>query len=67
MFDVVIIGAGLAGSVLAERFTSRRKKVLVIERRKVVAGNCYDEVDANRILIHNFHRVKAVIDGKLYP
>lgn len=54
MFDTVIIGAGLAGAVLAERFASSGKKVLVIERRKNVAGNCYDEVDANGILIHKF-------------
>ena len=54
MFDAVIIGAGLAGAVLAERFASSGKKVLVIERRKNVAGNCYDEVDANGILIHKF-------------
>ena len=33
MFDVVIIGAGLAGSVLAERLAKSGKKVLVIERR----------------------------------
>ena len=54
MFDVVIIGAGLAGSVLAERLASSGKKILVIERRKNVAGNCYDEVDENGILIHKY-------------
>lgn len=54
MFDVVVIGAGLAGSVLAEKFASSGKKVLVIERRQHVAGNCYDEVDGNGILIHKY-------------
>ena len=54
MFDVVIIGAGMAGSVLAEKFASSGKKVLVIERRQHVAGNCYDEVDGNGILIHKY-------------
>ena len=54
MFDVVIIGAGLAGSVLAERFAQIDKKVLLIERRRHVAGNCYDEVDDNGILIHRY-------------
>ncbi|MBQ3335951.1 MAG: UDP-galactopyranose mutase, partial [Selenomonadaceae bacterium] len=48
------IGAGFTGAVLAERFASRGKKILVVERRRVVAGNCYDEVDANGILIHKF-------------
>lgn len=55
MFDVVIVGAGLAGSVLAERFASQQnKKILLIERRWHVAGNCYDEVDENGILIHKY-------------
>ena len=54
MFDVVIIGAGMAGAVLAERFAKSGKKILVIERRQHVAGNCYDEVDANGILIHKY-------------
>ena len=54
MFDVVVIGAGLAGSVLAERFASNGKKVLLIERRQQVAGNCYDEVDENGVLIHKY-------------
>lgn len=54
MFDVIIIGAGFAGAVLAERFAASGKKVLVIERRRHVGGNCYDEVDANGILIHKY-------------
>ncbi len=55
MFDVVIIGAGFAGAVLAERFASKEnKKVLVVERRNHIAGNCYDEVDENGILIHKY-------------
>ena len=55
MFDVVIIGAGMAGAVLAERFAKKSgKKVLLIERRQHVAGNCYDEIDANGILIHKY-------------
>lgn len=54
MFDAVIIGAGMAGAVLAERFATHGKKVLVIERRQHVAGNCYDELDDNGILIHKY-------------
>lgn len=54
MFEVVIIGAGLAGSTLAERFAKSGKTVLLIERRQHVAGNCYDEVDANGILTHKY-------------
>ena len=54
MFDVVVIGAGMAGATLAERFASSGKKVLLIERRRHVAGNCFDEVDDNGILIHKY-------------
>ncbi len=54
MFDVVIVGAGMAGAVLAERFATSGKKVLLIERRRHVAGNCYDEVDANGIIVHKY-------------
>ena len=55
MFDVIIIGAGFAGSVLAERFaTQQNKSVLLIERRQHIGGNCYDERDDNGILIHKY-------------
>lgn len=58
--DVVIIGAGISGAVLAERYASIGKKVLVIEKRNHIAGNCYDYIDDNQILIskygaHLFH------------
>ena len=55
MFDVVIAGAGICGAVLAERFAQdSNKKVLLIERRQHIAGNCYDEIDGNGILIHKY-------------
>lgn len=54
MFDVVIVGAGISGAVLAERFASNGKKILLIERRRHVAGNCYDERDDNGILVHKY-------------
>ena len=55
MFDVIIIGAGFAGAVLAERFaTQQNKSVLMIERRQHIGGNCYDEHDDNGILIHKY-------------
>ncbi len=53
MFDVVIVGAGFAGAVLAERF-AQNKKVLLIERRQHIGGNCYDKIDGNGILIHRY-------------
>ena len=58
--DILIIGAGISGSVLAERYASIGKKVLIIEKRNHIAGNCYDYVDGNNILVskygaHLFH------------
>ena len=58
--DIVIIGAGISGSVLAERYASLGKKVLIIEKRDHIAGNCYDFIDENGILVskygaHLFH------------
>lgn len=55
MFEYVIIGAGYAGSVLAERIASQLgKKVLLIEKRNHIGGNCYDLKDENNILIHKY-------------
>lgn len=54
MFDAVIVGAGISGSTLAERLATAGKKILVIERRQQVGGNCYDEIDDNGILIHKY-------------
>ncbi len=54
-FDVVIVGAGFAGSVMAERLAAGSdKKVLVIDKRPHVAGNAYDENDAAGIMIHRY-------------
>ena len=45
-FDFLIVGAGFAGSVMAERIASQlNKKVLIIEKRNHVGGNVYDEYD----------------------
>lgn len=58
--DIVIIGAGISGAVLAERYANAGRKVLVIEKRNHIAGNCYDYIDENGILVskygaHLFH------------
>ena len=55
MFDYIIVGAGFAGAVMAERIaTQLNKKVLIIEKRNHIGGNCYDYKDENNILIHKY-------------
>ncbi len=54
-YDYLIVGAGFAGSVLAERLASRRgARVLLIDRRNHVGGNAYDEKNAAGILYHKY-------------
>jgi len=44
--DYLIVGSGLFGSVLAERIAAQRqKKVLVLEKRPHIGGNCYSQFD----------------------
>jgi len=55
MIDYIIVGAGLSGSVLAERIaTQQNKKVLIIEKRNHIGGNCYDYYNNDGILIHKY-------------
>jgi UDP-galactopyranose mutase len=54
-YDYLIVGAGFAGSVLAERLaTQHDAHVLIIDRRPHVAGNAYDHPDAAGVLIHQY-------------
>jgi UDP-galactopyranose mutase len=53
--DVLIVGAGFAGSVSARKLAEERGlRVLVIDRRPHIAGNAYDTVDKNGILVHTY-------------
>jgi UDP-galactopyranose mutase len=55
MFDYVIVGAGFAGAVLAERLaTQAGKKVLILDKRPHIGGNTYDFFDNEGILIHKY-------------
>ncbi|HZY79549.1 MAG TPA: UDP-galactopyranose mutase [Cyclobacteriaceae bacterium] len=55
MFDYMIVGAGLAGAVIAERLASQlNKKVILVEKRDHIAGNTYDYYNEHGILIHQY-------------
>ncbi|HKO49824.1 MAG TPA: UDP-galactopyranose mutase [Polyangiaceae bacterium] len=55
MFDYLIVGAGFAGSVLAERLANDLgKKVLIVDKRPHVGGNAYDHYDDSGILVHKY-------------
>ncbi len=55
MYDTIIVGAGIAGATAARILVENgNQKVLVIERRAHVGGNCYDAPDAHGILIHEY-------------
>lgn len=54
-YDVLVVGAGFAGSVMAERLASQSgQRVLVVDKRPHIAGNAYDHYDAAGILIHEY-------------
>ena len=55
MVDTIVIGAGVAGAVVAGQLARKKnEKVLLIDRRSHIGGNCYDEYDEYGILIHKY-------------
>lgn len=53
-FNYLIVGAGFSGAVLAERLNSLNKKILVIDKRDHIGGNCFDYFDEFNVLIHKY-------------
>lgn len=61
MYDILVVGCGLSGIVIAERFANNGKKVLIIDKRDHIGGNIYDYHDdktgilMNKYGAHLFH------------
>ena len=53
-FDVLVVGAGYAGGVVARALVEQGKRVLVLERRDHIGGNAYDRPDEAGVLIHQY-------------
>jgi UDP-galactopyranose mutase len=53
-FDYLIVGAGFAGSVCAERLAAAGAQVLLVDRRPHIGGNAFDTRDAHGLLIHPY-------------
>jgi UDP-galactopyranose mutase len=54
MFDYLIVGAGFAGSVCAERLAAVGRRVLICDRRPHVGGNAFDCYDHAGVLVHKY-------------
>lgn len=55
MFDYLIVGAGFAGSVLAERLAAvAGKKVLIVDKRNHIGGNTFDYFNKEGLLVHKY-------------
>ncbi|MCA1717357.1 MAG: NAD(P)-binding protein [Actinobacteria bacterium] len=52
--DILVVGAGYAGSVVAERLASAGRRVHMIDKRPHVGGNAYDEYDEHGVLVHRY-------------
>jgi UDP-galactopyranose mutase len=55
LYDYLVVGAGLAGSTMAERLASQLgARVLLVDKREHLAGNCYDPIGADGLRYHRY-------------
>ena len=54
MSNLLVVGAGLFGSVVARELAQAGHKVHVIDKRDHIAGNCFDYIDENGIRVHKY-------------
>ncbi|HOL30525.1 MAG TPA: UDP-galactopyranose mutase [Anaerohalosphaeraceae bacterium] len=53
-YDYLIVGAGLSGAVFAQTLAQAGHKVLILEKRSHIGGNCFDCVDTAGVMIHRY-------------
>ncbi len=54
MFDFLIVGAGFAGSVIAQQMAALGKRVMIVDRRPHIGGNAYDHLNEHGVLVHKY-------------
>jgi UDP-galactopyranose mutase len=52
-YDILIVGCGLSGVVIAERFANQNKRVLIVDKRDHIGGNVYDYIDSDTGILMN--------------
>jgi UDP-galactopyranose mutase len=52
--DVLVVGAGFSGAVVAERLANHGFNILVVDRRPHIGGNAFDQLDAHGVLVHPY-------------
>jgi UDP-galactopyranose mutase len=54
-FDYLVVGAGFAGAVVAERMARKfNKRVMIVDKRTHIGGNAYDKLDNAGVMIHQY-------------